>query len=92
MRVFVLESKWDLGENTKSDVMGVFDSKEKAQQEMLEAFKYDIENTYFSRFFKDGKLLPNCGVCLEMRDMQINLFEECDYPFIEYRINEYKVL
>lgn len=92
MKVFVLEARWDLGVTTESDVMGVFESKEKAQIAMLVAFEYDIESTYFSRFFNDGKLLPDCGVCLDMRDMQIDLYEECDYHFIEYRINEYEVL
>ena len=91
MKVFILTSKWDLGENTESDVMGVFDSKEKAQQAMLEAFEYDIEHTYFASSFKDGKLLPDCDVCLEMKEMHIDLYEECSYEFIEYRINEYEV-
>lgn len=91
MKVFVLESRWNLGEDINSDIMGVFDSKEKAQLNMRFAFEYDIENTYFSRFFKDGKLIPDSGVCLEMKEMHIYLYEECSYEFIEYRINEYEV-
>lgn len=91
MKVFVLESRWNLGEDTNSCVMGAFESKEKAQLYMHSAFEYDIDNTYFSRFFKDGKLIPDSGVCLEMKEMHIYLYEECSYEFIEYRINECEV-
>lgn len=91
MKVFVLESQWDLGDGINFDVMGVFESKEKAQLQMRFAFEYDIEHTYFSRFFKDGKLIPDSGVGLEMKEMHIDLYVECSYEFIEYRINEYEV-
>lgn len=91
MKVFVLESRWDLGENINSCVMGVFESKEKAQLYMRSAFEYDIENTNFSQFFKDGKLLSDSEVCLEMKELQIGLYDECSYDFIEYRINECEV-
>lgn len=92
MKVFVLESRWDLGEGINSDVMGVFESKEKAQLQMSFAFEYDIEHTYFSRFFKDGKLLPNNNaIRLDMKEMHIYLREGHCYQFIEYRINEYEV-
>lgn len=92
MKVFVLESRWNLGEDTNSCVMGAFESKEKAQLQMSFAFEYDIEHTYFSRFFKDGKLLPNNNaIRLDMKEMHIYLCEGHCYQFIEYRINEYEV-
>jgi hypothetical protein len=92
MKVFVLESRWDLGEGINSDVMGVFESKEKAQLHMRSAFEYDIEITYFSQFFKDGKLLPNNNaIRLYMKEMHIYLCRGYSYEFIEYRINEYEV-
>lgn len=92
MKVFVLESRWNLGEGTNSCVMGAFESKEKAQLYMRSSFEYDIENTYFSQFFKDGKLLPNDNaIRLDVKEMQIYLCERYSYQFIEYRINECEV-
>lgn len=92
MKVFVLESRWDFGEGISSCVMGAFESKEKAQLYMHSAFEYDIEHTYFSRFFKDGKLLPNNDtIRLDMKEMQIYLCERYSYQFIEYRINKCEV-
>lgn len=90
--VFVLTCDWDAGDGRENEVIGVFAKQEDAEQEMIEQFKKDKEESRFAIYFENGKLIDGAeGIDLEERRTYIGIFHQYSEYFIEYCIVEHKV-
>lgn len=81
MKVYVLSCNWDW-DCPESDILGVFESKEKAKSVMMEEYSEDLVSLNITE--DDFEIHKN--------DWGIEIKEINDYRYIEYSITEHEIV
>lgn len=81
MKVYVLSCNWDW-DCPESDILGVFESKEKAKSVMMKEYSEDLVDLDITE--DDFEIHEN--------DWGIEIREINDYRYIEYLITEHEIV